>query len=260
MSHEARSWALACPILGPLKSVLLALAIRSDDEDKCWPSIDTVASDAGISRRCAQVAVRDLEAMGLLSAEGMGGRGLTRMYRLKVGAEPRTRPERVHVTQKRVHVTQKRVHVEVETPAPRAPEPSREPIKEPPVNGTRQTAMILPMVGGRAAEPKAHRIPPGWGPDANGIAFCRDLGLDHVAVLAKFTDYWIGIGGQRAKKTDWPATWRNWCRDEAKRAPARRLDEPRQSPSSRARMSHFQPPAWHSEAPTIDGEPVKESA
>jgi hypothetical protein len=28
----------------------------------------------------------------------------------------------------------------------------------------------------------------------------------------KFRDYWIGQAGAKARKTDWQATWRNWCR------------------------------------------------
>jgi hypothetical protein len=33
----------------------------------------------------------------------------------------------------------------------------------------------------------------------------------------KFRDYWRALSGQKARKIDWDATWRNWCRTEADR-------------------------------------------
>lgn len=38
-------------------------------------------------------------------------------------------------------------------------------------------------------------------------------------VFAKFCDYWRGASGAKARKVDWEATWRNWCRSEADRNP-----------------------------------------
>lgn len=35
----------------------------------------------------------------------------------------------------------------------------------------------------------------------------------------KFRDYWISQAGQKGVKLDWPATWRNWCRNAAERRP-----------------------------------------
>lgn len=35
--------------------------------------------------------------------------------------------------------------------------------------------------------------------------------------FAKFRDYWLAASGARARKHDWDATWRNWCRTEADR-------------------------------------------
>jgi hypothetical protein len=40
--------------------------------------------------------------------------------------------------------------------------------------------------------------------------------LNAYAVFAEFKDYWIGVAGQRGYKLDWDATWRNWCRKQAK--------------------------------------------
>lgn len=36
-------------------------------------------------------------------------------------------------------------------------------------------------------------------------------------VFAKFVDYWLAASGANARKHDWDATWRNWCRNEVDR-------------------------------------------
>jgi hypothetical protein len=35
--------------------------------------------------------------------------------------------------------------------------------------------------------------------------------------FAKFCDYWRAASGAKARKLDWDATWRNWCRNDADR-------------------------------------------
>lgn len=39
-------------------------------------------------------------------------------------------------------------------------------------------------------------------------------GVDPVKATATFIDYWAAKSGANATKTDWVATWRNWCRRE----------------------------------------------
>ncbi len=41
--------------------------------------------------------------------------------------------------------------------------------------------------------------------------------LSAERTFAKFVDYWSAASGARARKHDWDATWRNWCRNEADR-------------------------------------------
>ncbi len=40
------------------------------------------------------------------------------------------------------------------------------------------------------------------------------IGFGHISVTEweKFHDYWIALSGQKAVKSDWVATWRNWIR------------------------------------------------
>ena len=55
------------------------------------------------------------------------------------------------------------------------------------------------------------------------IELAADLNLDPEATASTFRDYWAAIPGAKGRKTDWPATWRNWCRRDAdnRRTPAR---------------------------------------
>lgn len=42
--------------------------------------------------------------------------------------------------------------------------------------------------------------------------------VDWRTATRAFIDYWVAVPGQRGVKLDWPATWRNWMRNEQKRA------------------------------------------
>lgn len=48
-------------------------------------------------------------------------------------------------------------------------------------------------------------------------------GIDFAAETMRFRDYWESKAGANARKTDWPATWRNWMRRAAETAPPRNL-------------------------------------
>ncbi len=55
------------PIVGTTAAaVYMCLASRADRDGRCWPSIDTIAQDAGITRRPAQMALAKLVDVGLV--------------------------------------------------------------------------------------------------------------------------------------------------------------------------------------------------
>lgn len=45
--------------------------------------------------------------------------------------------------------------------------------------------------------------------------------IDPERTFAKFSDYWRAASGAKARKLDWDATWRNWCRTEGDRVSPR---------------------------------------
>lgn len=92
------------------------------------------------------------------------------------------------------------------------------------------------------------RLPDGWQPGPELEQFARELGLEPVAVTAEFVDYWRGVPGQRGVKLDWPATYRNRCRELAERRSVRGVRRPGQPSNARA---------IYEGAMSLEGQPLK---
>ncbi len=62
----------------------------------------------------------------------------------------------------------------------------------------------------------ATRLPADWQPDEKCVAFCKAERPDLIPerVADKFRDHWSAVSGEKGRRTDWTATWRNWVRDE----------------------------------------------
>lgn len=62
----------------------------------------------------------------------------------------------------------------------------------------------------------ASRLPADWIPSDDDIKFCESerKDLNPGVVADRFRDYWIAQPGAKGRKLDWPATWRNWVRNE----------------------------------------------
>jgi hypothetical protein len=61
----------------------------------------------------------------------------------------------------------------------------------------------------------ATRIPEDFAlnPERRGVAEAEKLPVERT--FAAFRDYWTAASGAKARKHDWDATWRNWCRTQA---------------------------------------------
>jgi uncharacterized protein YdaU (DUF1376 family) len=112
--------------------------------------------------------------------------------------------------------------------APRAREP--EPEEETPASLRSAVPLSKP-------EPRGSRLPPDWQPAPAEVDFAISLGLDPARIALSFRDYWHGKPGAAGRKSDWPATWRNWCRREAEQRQNRAL--PRDDASAR-RVAAFE--------------------
>lgn len=54
-------------VRGPSRAVLMALADRANDSGKCWPSLATIAKDAGVCLSTVKTALRKLRSGGFIT-------------------------------------------------------------------------------------------------------------------------------------------------------------------------------------------------
>lgn len=73
----------------------------------------------------------------------------------------------------------------------------------------------------RKSDALATRLPADWEPSKSDVEFLvgNRPELDLQETKFRFKDYWAAQPGQKGRKLDWSATWRNWVRNE--RAPAK---------------------------------------
>lgn len=83
-------------------------------------------------------------------------------------------------------------------------------------------AGVLPRKGD-SDKTRGTRLPTDWQPTDDDKRFAAELGVDVAAAIAEFKDYWKGVPGQRGRKIDWDATFRNRCRELAGRRKQRQL-------------------------------------
>jgi hypothetical protein len=84
------------------------------------------------------------------------------------------------------------------------------PKDEPPKKATKSPAPAATPATGT-------RLPEDWSPGAVGEEFARGLGINPATEFPRFRDYWLSKPGKDGRKTDWLATWRNWCRNAGER-------------------------------------------
>ena len=95
------------------------------------------------------------------------------------------------------------------------------------------------------ANAPASRLPADWSPTEADNAFCKterpDLSPETTA--QRFRDYWIAQPGAKGRKVDWPATWRNWVRNERGAPGAGGGRPPKFDPT--AHVNRNRPPPGH---------------
>lgn len=213
MSVRALSWSFALPLQDmAAKGVLHALADHADEDWKCWPSLARIALFVGCSENTARRALQRVEAMGIVQRVARPGQ--SDMFYLNSDWAPS----------------------HVGTPAKAAPLPSECPplsgwdptppklVGDPSHVGTRTpiepsiTKKLTPNRAKRSSdEQRGGRLPSDWQPSQTERDFAADLNLDPETTASTFRDYWAAVPGAKGRKIDWPATWRNWCRNNAER-------------------------------------------
>ncbi|WP_371763364.1 helix-turn-helix domain-containing protein [Massilia sp.] len=235
MSVEAISWAFQQAVPhASAKFVLVAMANHADADMRCWPSSAHLCGMTSQDRKTVQANLQRLREWGYIvdTGERRGATKQVPVYQLK---QPENGP-----------VKASKYHAEVDGNTT-----ENGPVKEAQnrnssENGTgpnfppnrpdfpHKQAQISPETGPKTGhgtirnhqEPSGNqretrkapgtRLPKDWMPSFDDARFCAeqrpDLNIDQVA--DSFRDYWTARAGKDATKVDWPATWRNWVRNE----------------------------------------------
>lgn len=185
------------------KIVMLSLADHADDEGRCYPSINRLVARTGLKIRTVQTAIKRLEQGGYLIIELNAGKRGTNLYTViptpAVDAPPQEMHPAADAPTPRTRCTP--------TPARDAPEPS--------------VTINEPSEEDKARAQKV-RLPEGWVPDDDCVAYAisKKLTPDEIQEIADdFHAYWTDrtdAGGRKSQR-GWRQAWRNRVRDQAPR-------------------------------------------
>lgn len=203
------------------KLVLLALADNANDEGQCFPSVPTLVAKCGMGERTVQGVISRLRDDGHLTCHYRTGRSTVYIVHPVLTPAAAAPPQNTHPASAAPYPRSSRTPTPAAaapTPAAAAPITITQPSCEPSLN--RQSARK------RASTPTATRLPADFvlSPERRTVAVAERL--DAERTFAKFCDYWRAASGARARKVDWEATWRNWCRTEADRGGRTATPEP----------------------------------
>lgn len=211
MSVQAITAAFAVQGVSPSeKLLLLALANYADASGQCFPSQVTLTHDTGLSERTIRTALGNLKALGLVQIERRNrANGSRTSSKVTLTLPAMVAARDVKPTGKiRQAYRQSSPNLPANVAPPTTFEPSEEPSEEP--------------IEAAQAQPKAKpdlkgtRLPDDWTPQFAEIAFAKQHGmtLEEITLETdKFRDFWHAKPGAGGRKSDWPATWRNWCRN-----------------------------------------------
>ncbi|MDE2098667.1 MAG: helix-turn-helix domain-containing protein [Patescibacteria group bacterium] len=236
------------------QAILMALADHAhDDGTKVYPSVARIAWKVGASRATVQRVLQRLRSSGVLVVVHQGGGRDATEYTLHLELLPQKRPlmkrdpphsEAGTCLTVRQEGPQPEAGSNGEGPQPEAPGASQRggsrltAVRHQPsynLSYNRQSARAsgAPTTDGGSdagpnspQDPPAAATPPGkqqrasrlpesfeLTPDRRAMALAE--GLDADRTFAKFCDHWRAAPEGKARKADWDATWRNWCRTEA---------------------------------------------
>lgn len=87
MSFQAMAWAVGIKLPSQEKITLVMLANYANEEGRCWPSIDTLCKDTGLSRATVKRALKKLEDRSLLikAKRSKGPLQTSNLYKLEWG-------------------------------------------------------------------------------------------------------------------------------------------------------------------------------
>lgn len=197
------------------KFVLLTLAYRSDESGSCWPSAVDIANLTGLNVKTVRKCLRTLESKGFLLRENRSGKSsvfqiqsVDEPTQNRTDALPKNGTTKNGNTQKRVYqnLDQGSTQNRTDTLPKFGSRTSQEQVIEQ-VNTKKESSKE--KVNPRGNSFSLKEIPAEWIDAAEKI----DPEIDPQKAFADFADYWRAIPGEKGRKKDWLATWRNSIRN-----------------------------------------------
>jgi hypothetical protein len=189
------------------------LAWLSSHADGFKVTMDTITEAGPAGRRAVRSMVQELEQAGYLRRERMAvvTGGSTVDYVL---TDPRECRESTLGNDAQEHPRPDQQEQDVSAGQPRVPQGHPRSF----VEEQEKTKKASPSL-------RATRLPENFQPNETMREWFKanKLGevIDGIIEHEKFCDYFAGAPGEKGRKVDWPATWRNWMRSAAERRAAR---------------------------------------
>lgn len=211
MSFTATRWAWEQKAeTSAQKLLLLALADRASDGERweCFPSIVSISEMTGLDRKTVMKAVIDLVGLGFISVKNKNG--ARNIYVLN----NESRPENGTAAVPELALVPKTEPVPIlDTTSPKngtatSPKNGTRTYQEP-INNLSLSNQEKDKREKRGTSFALTAIPDEWIKAADNI----DPKLNAVLYFEVFADYWRGVPGEKGRKKDWLATWRNSIRD-----------------------------------------------
>lgn len=184
--------------------MMLAIADFADDDGNAYPSVGTLATKCRTTSRHVNRILAALRSSGELEIRMNEGPRGTNRYRITLAGMTSTSPL----------TNRSPLTCASSTPDVQVPKPLTPTSDEPSLNHQR-TRESARAVRAPAAD-RGSRLPDDWQPSDADIAFCQERrpDLDQSEVAERFRDHWAAQPGAKGRKSNWPATWRNWVRNE----------------------------------------------
>ena len=238
MSFQALTIANAVKLPAPKKALLFVIANYTNDENKFWPSYQTLADDSGMSRRSVIDYMAGFEQMGLITKqrrvieEDGKTRNTSNEYRFTAGAYLKRNGYVLTLNDKGFLVVEKAkrfdgVVQEIHQGGAGDSPPLVQEIHQGGAGDSPNT-VIEPVNNNLSTTtaPEKFAIPSDWQPDQSTIDRLKMRGLSDQFIsdyLAEFIPHWKASGKARA---EWDSTFTRQAIEQWEQRAHRRTNQP----------------------------------
>lgn len=205
MSFQAMAKVVDIHIHYREKSVLFVLANYADDQNKCYPSKERIAREAGMSKRTVDRSIDELVKAGIVKYEKGGINSGNNIYLLNL--EGGCHSDRVSESHGGVSDSQKG-GVTV----------THKPIIEPINNLSLSNAHEEYSNEGQQTEPQTYAMYDNWEPSQTFFEILKAYRIDQTKydndVLDSFKLHWTGQSGKIGSRNTWERKLADWVKKQ----------------------------------------------